>query len=50
MGHTCYFYLTIFVKKKRYFYSVTFDYVLLVTFIFTHLYSEREHSEREVQQ
>ncbi len=33
MQHAFYFYLSIFVEK-RYFYSVTLGYVLLVTFTF----------------
>ena len=37
MQHTFYFYLSIFVRKKRYFYSVTVRYILLITCIFIHL-------------
>lgn len=39
MQHTYYFYLSTFVKKKWYFYSVTVRYIQLATFIFFICYS-----------
>ncbi len=54
MQHTFYFYLSIFVKKKCYFYSVTLGSFQLLLLFLPIFYSEREserkrerHRERE---
>ncbi len=50
MQHTFYFYLSIFVKKKRYFYSVTLGSFQLLLLFLPIFYSERvRERERDIE-